>query len=592
MKIKYLDGNRLYHAMRAGSEAVMQNQSYLNKINVFPVPDADTGTNMASTMRSILETSKVSRSLQQTLRSIADSALLGARGNSGIIFAQFMHGLSQELKNHHKISTADFADSVNRAIDYVYDSILDPVEGTIITVMKDWAKAIHKNSERTRDFAHLLSVSLKDAHKSLQNTPRQLKVLAEAGVVDAGANGFVNFLEGICNFIQKGKLKRISQTEFIAGHLEETSQHIYLPGNLRYCTEAIITDSTLDLKSLQLQLKLFGDSLIVAGSQEKIHLHIHTDSPEKLFESIADFGSISKIKVDDMHMQYQVSHARKYPIALVTDSACDLPPDLIEKYQILQIPFNIHFGEIPYLDKLTITAEQFYDKLRTDKIHPKSSQPNLNAVLNLFSFLSVHYKEIVAIHISDKLTGIYSQARQVANQLKDSQLRVFNSKQLTVSEGLIVLRAAQAIADGMPFAELTKKIDEWISKTDILVDVNTLKYMVRGGRVSPLKGMLAAALNLKPIVSLDKEGKATAAGKSFSRKANMKKILQIMQKRADKAEIWNYAIVHAQSPERAAKYARELTEIIGKKPAYVMELSPVVGVHNGIGAIGIGMMEE
>ncbi|MCF7793910.1 MAG: DegV family EDD domain-containing protein [Candidatus Cloacimonetes bacterium] len=592
MKIKYLDGNRFYVAIKAGSEAVIQNQAYLNKINVFPVPDADTGTNMASTMRSILESSKVYRSLQKTIRSIADSALLGARGNSGIIFAQFIHGLSQELKNHHSISVEIFAQSVNNAIQYVYDSILDPVEGTIITVMHDWAKALEKNSKRSKDFVHLLNDSLNEARKSLQNTPKQLKVLAEAGVVDAGANGFVNFLEGICNFIQKGKLKRISQTEFNTINVESTSEHVYIPGNLQFCTEAILTDSKLTLKELQNELKQFGDSLIAAGSQEKLHLHIHTDRPDNLFEKVAELGNISKIKVDDMQMQYQVSHNRKYPIALVTDSACDLPKDIIEKYQILQIPFNIHFGDTPYLDKLTITADQFYDKLKTDKIHPKSSQPKISTILNLFSFLSVHYKKILAIHISDKLSGAYGMSKQMEKKINDSELKVFNSKQLTVSEGLIVMRAAQAIADGMKFEDLTTQIEDWIEKTDILVDVNTLKYMVRGGRVSPLKGMLATALNLKPIVSLDSDGKATAAGKSFSRKANMKKILQILQKKAENTDIWNYAIVHAQSKERAEQYAEKLTRIIGKEPAYIMELSPVVGVHNGIGAIGIGMMEQ
>lgn len=592
MKIKYLDGSRLYNAIRAGGQAVIKNQAYLNKINVFPVPDADTGTNMASTMRSIMESTKVSRSLKNTIRSIADSALLGARGNSGIIFAQFIHGLSQELKDHQVISAKDFARSVNNAIAYVYDSILEPVEGTIITVMKDWAKAVEKNSERSLDFVHLLSDSLKTAKVSLQNTPKQLKVLAEAGVVDAGAHGFVNFLEGISNFIQKGKLKSLNSIEYHVIDPVNEAEHDYQPGNLRFCSEAMLIDSSLDLKSLQQEMKQFGDSMIAAGSQEKVHFHIHTDRPDALFKKMAEFGTIRKVKVDDMQMQYQVSHNRKFPIALVTDSACDIPHDLVEKYQILQIPFNINFGETPYLDKVTIKARDFYHKLRTDKIHPQSAQPALSSVLNLFSFLSAHYKQILAIHISDKLSGMYGMAKKMEENLTDIELQVFNSKQLTVSEGLIVLRAAQAIEAGVPYEELQKKIPEWIDKTDILVDVNTLKYMVRGGRVSPLKGLVASALNLKPIVSLDKKGKATAAGKSFSRNANMNKIIKILQQRSSEKKIWNYAIVHAEAQKRAEKYAEKLTEVIGKEPAYIMELSPVVGVHNGIGAIGIGIMDE
>ncbi|MDP8201425.1 MAG: DegV family protein [Candidatus Tenebribacter burtonii] len=592
MKIKYLDGNRLYNAIKAGSEAVIENQAYLNKINVFPVPDADTGTNMASTMRSILETSNVHNSFNKTILSVADSALIGARGNSGIIFAQFIHGLSQELKNQQKVTTETFARSVNNAIKYVYNSILDPVEGTIITVMRDWAEAIHNNSKKTKDFVSLLSNALKDAKLSLQNTPKQLKVLADAGVVDAGANGFVNFLEGISNFIHQGKLRRIQQSEYNTIAVDHIIEHAFDPDNLRYCSEAIITNSRLDLKTLQQELKQFGDSMIAAGSPEKIHLHIHTNHPNQLFHRVSEIGNISKIKVDDMLMQYRVSHERKYPIALITDSACDLPQNIIEKYQILQIPFNINFGDTPYLDKLTISTDRFYKKLQTDVIHPKSSQPSLKTVQNLYSFLSAHYKKIMAIHISDKLSGLYKISKQMEDNFRENEITVFNSKQLTVSEGLVVLRTAMAIEAGMTFEDLNTKVADWIEKTDIFVDVDTLKYMVRGGRVSPLKGMIATVLNLKPIVTLDEDGKATAAGKSFSRRGNMKKILELLYKKTENSKIWNYAIVHADAESRAQIYAEKLTNIIGKEPAYIMELSPVVGVHNGIGAVGIGIMEE
>jgi len=230
--------------------------------------------------------------------------------------------------------------------------------------------------------------------------------------------------------------------------------------------------------------------------------------------------------------------------------------------------------------------------LQTDAIHPKSSQPNLSSVFNFYSFLTNHYQQVVSIHISDKLTGLYKLSEQVKEKFPEQDITVFNSKQLTVSEGLIVLRAAEAIEAGMNYEDLTKNIATWIDKTDIFVDVDTLKYMVRGGRVSPLKGFIATALNLKPIVTLDEDGKAAAAGKSFSRRGNLKKILEILRKRAEGSKIWNYAIVHADAESRAQIYADKLTQIIGKPPAYVMELSPVVGVHNGIGALGIGIMEE
>jgi DegV family protein with EDD domain len=171
-------------------------------------------------------------------------------------------------------------------------------------------------------------------------------------------------------------------------------------------------------------------------------------------------------------------------------------------------------------------------------------------------------------------------------------MSVINSRNLSVSLGLIVMRVAEEISKGTSHEEIVKWAEDWISKTKIFVDIQTLEYMVRGGRVSAMKGFLAKILNLKPIVSLDSEGKAAAFGKSFSRKGNKEKILQTIKQLTDKQELWNYAIVHAQNRERAEMYAEKINESIHRSPAYIMDISPVIGVHNGIGAVGIGLMFE
>ena len=192
MQIKYLDGDRLYYAFLIGGNAVIKDKNYLNKINFFPVPDSDTGTNMASTMESIV-----------------DAALSGARGNSGLIFAQFLYGIGERIKNVKRISPSLFGESVKEAVKYAYKAIVSPVEGTMLTVMKDWAEAVYQRRKEKKDFAELLSHSLQVAEKSLKETPKKLAVLARAGVVDAGAKGFVDFLEGITNFIKRGRLRKI-----------------------------------------------------------------------------------------------------------------------------------------------------------------------------------------------------------------------------------------------------------------------------------------------------------------------------------------------------------------------------------------------
>lgn len=591
LKIRYLDGNRLYYAILVGGNAVIEDQSYLNKINVFPVPDADTGTNLASTMRSISEGAVLHSSVSSTLRSVADAALSGARGNSGLIFAQFLLGLSEEVKNIKRLSSTHFAESVKRAARKTYDAIISPVDGTMLTVINDWANAVYTQRAKQHDFTELLSSSLQVAKKSLAETPRKLAVLAKAGVVDAGAKGFVDFLEGVTNFITHGKLKGLSKTRGIP---ENEIAHIHADRGsvvFRYCAEALLVGKNLDVGILKDDLLAFGDSVIVAGSDEKARIHIHTDRPAELFFKLRDYGSIIQIKADDMVRQYEASHHRKFRIALVTDSSCDLPQEIIDDYQIHVIPFLLSFGDSLFLDKVTITPNQFYTLLKTHPVHPKSSQPTRKSVENLFSFLKSHYDSILVVNISDRLSGAYRLSREASSALENYPVSIINSRHLSASLGLVVYRLAQAIEEDKADADLISLAEEWIKKTSILVDIETLEYMVRGGRVSPLKGFLAKILNLKPIISLDSEGKAIGYGKSFSRRQNMTKIIRKIKKMNIDGKIWNYSIVHAQNEERARLYARRLTSILDKEPLYVMDISPVIGVHNGIGAVGIGIMQ-
>jgi DegV family protein with EDD domain len=576
----------------AGGNEVIKDQKYLNKINVFPVPDADTGTNLASTMRSIAEGVVPNPSFYKTVHSIADKALSGARGNSGIIFAQFLHGISEEIKNVNRISTSSFGEIVKNAVQYAYRSVVSPVEGTMLSVMKDWAEAVYQQRTQKRDFVDLLSYSLQVTKKSLIETRYKLPVLAKAGVVDAGAKGFVDFLEGITNFIKMGKLKKIPKPIAL---WEDSGFHVHKNKGAiehRYCTEALFLGKGMDLNKFREEIIPFGSSAIVAGSGEKVRIHVHTNHPADLFFRLKDFGTITQLKADDMQKQYEASYEKKSKIALVTDSACDLPQEIIDEYQIHVIPFNLSFGDSLFLDKVTITPEQFYTLLKTHKEHPKSSQPSLKTVQNLFSFLASHYDSIIAVNISDKLSGAFKFSQEASSIVQNKKISVIDSKHLSVSLGLIVLRAAEEIFKGKSHEEIVNLGQEWISKTMILVDIQTLKYMVRGGRVSPMKGFLAKILNLKPIVSLDSDGKADAFGKSFSRRGNIKKIMRTIKERTDREKLWNYAIVHAQNRERAEMYAEQIEGLTGREPAYIMDISPVIGVHNGIGAVGIALMFE
>ncbi len=593
MKIRYLNGRRLYYAFLAGGQAVIQDKDYLNRINVFPVPDSDTGTNLASTLHSIAQGARHGRSLRETMRSIADAALMGARGNSGLIFAQFVQGFTQEIRADSKMSTVAFGDYSRRAIQHVYKSILSPVEGTMITVMKDWAEAVYRYRTRTADFAELLSHSLHAAKQSLRDTPKKLQVLARAGVVDAGAKGFVDFIEGVIEFVRAGKLRHISRVSRTAVPVLQPPKHSLKNGlTHRYCAEAMLVGRRMDLDGLRTSLQDFGGSIIVAGSPEKLRFHIHTNDPAGLFNRIEGLGSTRQIKVDDMHRQYDASHRRKHPIALVTDSACDLPQDYLDKNQVHVVPFNLNFGHDLFLDRLTIQPAQFYERLSSRSEHPTTSLPAPLTVQNLLSFLTSFYDSILIYHISSGLSGTYQATKAMAEGVTDKKISVIDTKTLSLSQGLLVMRAAEAIGRGLGHDEIVRASEDWVKKSRLLVDVATMKYFVRGGRVSPMKGLLARILHIKPIITLDEAGKATDAGKTFSRKATMAKILKTMGDWSREQKVWKYAVVHAQNRGRADEYASRLTQIIGFPPAYVQEITPVIGVHAGPGTIGITVLFE
>jgi uncharacterized protein len=594
MKIGYLDGTRLYYAFLAGGEAVIRDQAYLDRINVFPVPDSDTGTNLASTMRAIAERARASRSARATLGSIADAALLGARGNSGLIFAQFLFGLSQEVREESRLTPGHFAEVARRAVQHARRAILTPVEGTMLTVLHDWAEALYAERLRKSDFVELLTHSLQAAERSLMDTPKKLAVLARAGVVDAGARGFFDFLEGVVAFIRKGSLKAVRRT--LPEELPAPPDVHAVRGEVttRYCAEALLVGKGMDIAALQDLVRRSGESAIVAGSPSKLRLHVHTDDAAGLFYELQKHGTIQDIKADDMLRQYEAAHERKHPIAVLTDSACDLPQAVLDDHQVHVVPFNLFFGDSLFLDKVTITPDRFYDLLRSRREMPKSAQPSQTLVQRVLEFLAGHYEAVVAVSISGGLTGFHGQllkAREALG-LDASRVAVVDSRHLSVSEALIVLRVIEAVRAGRPFDEISRDVESWVRATRLWVDIRTLKYMVKGGRVSPAKGLLAAVLNIKPIVTLDAEGKAAILGKSFSRRANMKKILGLIRGATCGRPVWNYGLVHAQNEGRARGYGQALEGMLGKPPAFISDVSPVVGVHNGIGVVGIGLMFE
>ena len=593
LPVNEMDGRRLYYTFIAGARKVIEHQVELNKINVFPVNDGDTGTNLASTIRAVVDSIHPHRSYKVTADLIAETTLVNARGNSGIIFAQFLYGMSTETGNFKTITINQFAESIKNSVRYIYDAVADPVEGTMLTVIKDWANYIYDNRNRITDFNQLFISSIDVLNKSLIATKSKLAVLAKANVVDAGARGFVLFVEGIIDFIANRNLKDLIQVKAETALFEKIEESIPEKVDFRYCTEALIKNSSINNKSLLPLLEKYGNSIVVAGSDKMRRIHLHTNNPAELFNELRNTGTLAFQKADDMIRQSQVVYNRKWKIALVTDSTCDLAQDIIDNYQINMLPININFGENHYLDKITIQPEQFYDLLKGNKDYPKSSQVNEKSFTSLYSHLASHYDSIIAIHLSDKLSGTFNSSQKAAKAISEElnkPISVINSKNLSGALGLVVLRTAQAIEEGYSHDQVVNMAEKWTNNVRIFVSVKTMKYLVRGGRVSFVSGLIARILNICPIVSIDESGKPILFDKTFNQKANMEKVMGYITKISKENSIWNYIVLHANNTDAAQWYSEKMETLTNKKPASIVNISPIICANAGIGAASVALL--
>ncbi len=266
----------------------------------------------------------------------------------------------------------------------------------------------------------------------------------------------------------------------------------------------------------------------------------------------------------------------------------------MDKYQIHLLPLNLVMEGTSYLDKRTMTAEIFYDILDDLEEYPSSAQPSPKVIEHLYSSLLENYDEILVISVAKEQSGTNNLFQQAAKKMARSgkRIQVIDSKQNSGAEGLLVMKAAEMIHNGESFDNIIQEIEFLRDRTQILVSVNTLKYMVRSGRLSKAGGVLGKLINLKPVVSLDEKGAGSIADMAFSINSNTKKIMNRMKRYNENNKITRYAIVHANNPVRAEEYRRKCVEILKCEPEYIMNISTIVGISAGVGSVAVAYMSE
>ncbi|MCR4428953.1 MAG: DAK2 domain-containing protein [Caldiserica bacterium] len=296
--IRGLDFRDLYLLLEAASQNLENNVEIVNSLNVFPVPDGDTGTNMQLTLKATFEELEERKpsSMKEFTEAVVKGSLLGARGNSGVILSQLFRGLCRSLDSKDLIFPPDLALAFQEAVKAAYQAVMKPVEGTILTVAKDASLAA--SQAKALDWGDFFKQVEEAARVSLANTPNLLPVLKEAGVVDAGGQGLLFLLEGARAYLTGETLeKRAKATE--ASTQEEESL------DYRYDLQFLIRGQNLKREEIEADLAPLGDSLLVVGSEDLLKVHIHVNDPFKVLEKVAQRGFLDKLTLEDMQQQYE-----------------------------------------------------------------------------------------------------------------------------------------------------------------------------------------------------------------------------------------------------------------------------------------------
>lgn len=586
-----------YGMILTGAKQVIMNEGELNQLNVFPVADRDTGTNLASMMRYIVDNLSITKDSQELLHQLSQHGLVGCSGNSGLIFSQFFYGLTKhELANKAVVKLQEFASMISDGYKSAYSAVSHPKPGTILTVMEYWAKSYHELVKNTSaSIVEIFQNSVEQAREALKNTMNQLEVLRHNNVVDAGAQGFIHFIEGMLIYLKaepdtRNKLleeRESSDYKMVINHeFEEIAE---LP-DCRYCFEMVLRtkkDSHI-LEDNRAYLEELGDSMVIGRAPQMEKLHIHTDNPGLITQHLSSFGDVLYQKIDDMVMQFNIANHVQNDVAIVIDSMSDVPLQWIRQNNIFTFPLQVKVNNNSFLDKFAINFRDTVDYLNSDNVKVGTSAPSAAIVSRGLHFLSQHYKGLIIIPIAKSLSSTYDVIVNQARKIHDCTVRVIDSCMISGALGLLVVYANQLVRSKQyPLDEMVKKIEQARERIHLLVFINSMDELVKSGRLPKSAGFIAKFLRLKPIVKLDSHGKPKIISVALSKNAGWKKMAKIVNRLKSNGEIKSLAVVHSSSEEAATNFKNYIMFETNLKPLFVAEASSVAVAHTGKNGVSI-----
>lgn len=385
--LEFIDGPLLLAMLRSACDSLELNQDEINSLNVFPVPDGDTGTNMLLTMKSaIKECEAAPKTATDVAAAIAKGSLMGARGNSGVILSQILHGFAAAVRGHDKLDAQLLSGGLGAASKAAYKAVSKPVEGTMLTVIREAGEAAQLDT--SIGVAGVMKVASQAAEQAVQNTPNLLPALKEAGVVDSGGQGVSVLLKAMyrCLIGDVTPSAKISASKTAISGVHITDD------GYGYCTEFFIEGRGLDVEGIRTQVMALGGSTLVAGDSALVKVHVHTSDPGKALSFGVQLGSLKGIKIDNIdsqHKEYIKAHKDKH-LAIV---AVVLGDGLVEAFRGLGVDEIVEGGQTmnPSADELRLAVE----RCPSENVIILPNNPNVIMTANIASQLSTKSVKVV-----------------------------------------------------------------------------------------------------------------------------------------------------------------------------------------------------
>lgn len=558
----YITQKELREMMLSSYEKIEQEKEEINKINVFPVPDQDTGNNMAKTLLGVKEAieGKEFKNLEELSEAILDGALTNAQGNAGVIYTGFLAGFLPQL-DKNPIDIQKLALAFEKGAERARTSIQNPQEGTILDVIDASALALKKEAKKKSDIVNAFKKAAKQASKALLETREKMEIFKKANVVDAGGLGFLIIVESFLGALEKTSPKLIKKRK------EKPSQQIkrfvQIIAN-RYEVVSLIENSNFSEKEVQKELKKLGNCLDIVKVKNKMKIHIHTDYPNEVKEVMRRLGQVQNLRVEDMSSEVigELS-IRTISIGVVTDNQAILLPKIIERYQIKKVDFV--------------------------------SQSKIKDYLTVFKKQLENFNKVLCLTTSSKISNSYLVARKAKEMLAEpKKVFVLDSSTTSVGQSLLVLRALELIQEQREMREVIEELKKLIPQTHLYIaikdpkDINNKNKGITKLHISWIKKM--KKINFHPIIEV-KKGDIKKGGVVFAKsikKALLKKILNESKKDRKKGKKIRVIIGYIGAPEPAKEFKKILKENMEADVSFITSDTSIIGKVLGPGTLIIG----